>query len=522
MRPSPSLRVQIAVAIALLAIAMAWSFTVITGSKIVHKAQQISGELLAKNAYMMMARLDRDMDYRIALLGTLGSLPFIRHRNDPQAIRATLSNTSESLPALVWMALTDAKGYVLVATDPRLESTSLAEHPLYRQAVDKLYLGDRLEGTLITEEPGQQARLVDLSQPLFADDGSFSGVLAARFSWQLASNALAQLPVLDADTQDLQLLILGHDRQVLLGPAHLQGRPLPALARQSSLAWQALDWPEEGRFLTAFAKSRHPSLGWQLLLRQPLAAANQVDTEITLSIFWSSFVVSLAVAALGWWLSGRITRPLTRIARAADRLSAGIPTVIPQVRGAREIETLSQSISQLVQNLSQQQSALGAMESLALKDPLTGLPNRSALLRFMQGQVDPLVFLYLDLDDFKGINDRLGHQTGDKVLREVASRLVHNIREGDIAVRLGGDEFLVALQLGPHIQPVQVAERILATLNQPISLGQEMLDVGCSMGGAYWPKDHEDPKAAVDLADRALYQAKAAGKGRVHFYRHPD
>ncbi|CAH0190117.1 putative signaling protein CC_0091 [Pseudomonas sp. Bi70] len=126
--------------------------------------------------------------------------------------------------------------------------------------------------------------------------------------------------------------------------------------------------------------------------------------------------------------------------------------------------------------------------------------------------------LYLDLDGFKPVNDRYGHAAGDQVLREAASRMRGCLRGGDLVVRLGGDEFLMILQVAANDaanQARQVAERTLQALAVPIHWENQPLQVGCSIGGALWPQDHTDLEQVVELADQALYLAKQAGRGRV-------
>jgi diguanylate cyclase (GGDEF)-like protein len=227
-------------------------------------------------------------------------------------------------------------------------------------------------------------------------------------------------------------------------------------------------------------------------------------------------------------LAGYFTRPLRQIAEAADRLSAGEISMIPALKGTREIETLSDSIRHLVDSLTHHQTALGVMENLAHHDALTGLPNRVALESYLpraqqrsQANSNCLALFYLDLDGFKPINDQFGHAAGDLVLREVAIRLRGCLREGDLVARLGGDEFLMVLQVpgGEALAQAQlVAERTLGALNAPIDLGNHQVKVGCSIGGALWPLDTSNLSEALELADRALYRAKHTGKHCAVFH----
>lgn len=126
--------------------------------------------------------------------------------------------------------------------------------------------------------------------------------------------------------------------------------------------------------------------------------------------------------------------------------------------------------------------------------------------------------LCLDLDGFKPINDRFGHAAGDALLHEVGLRLSASIRDGDIAVRHGGDEFVLLLRLrkGESVRNVQrAAKRIIARLAEPVLLAGEKITIGGSVGGALWSGG--EFSEALMLADEALYQAKGAGKGRASF-----
>lgn len=147
-------------------------------------------------------------------------------------------------------------------------------------------------------------------------------------------------------------------------------------------------------------------------------------------------------------------------------------------------------------------------------DSLTGLLNRRGFeKRFRRIPPDfSCGVLALDLDGFKQVNDRFGHDSGDLVLIEVARRLKDMVREGDMVVRLGGDEFVIALVNPDEELNSVVAERIRVSLSQPMSIGRQSVVIGCSIGTAWlaaWP---DDLRPTLARADAALYEAKAAGK----------
>lgn len=163
----------------------------------------------------------------------------------------------------------------------------------------------------------------------------------------------------------------------------------------------------------------------------------------------------------------------------------------------------------------------------AFHDPLTGLPNRAlfrdrlahALERTARDPEAGCAVLFLDLDDFKRVNDQLGHDSGDEVLRIVAERLEAGLRRGDTAARLGGDEFTVLLEDTADIDEIRAtADRLALRLRRPIGQGDDQVEIGVSIGIALSPDGGTTVDELLTNADAAMYLAKAAGKGRVAVY----
>ena len=160
----------------------------------------------------------------------------------------------------------------------------------------------------------------------------------------------------------------------------------------------------------------------------------------------------------------------------------------------------------------------------SLHDPLTGLANRSlfyervshAIARVVR-QSDALVaVLYVDLDNFKAVNDTLGHARGDRLLQLVAERLLTAVRGSDTVARLGGDEFAMLLEdLTSADAALVVAERALSLMTKPFELNGQSVNVGASIGIAIRSKGGLGPDALINEADTAMYEAKRSGKGRV-------
>jgi diguanylate cyclase (GGDEF)-like protein len=129
-------------------------------------------------------------------------------------------------------------------------------------------------------------------------------------------------------------------------------------------------------------------------------------------------------------------------------------------------------------------------------------------------QGTPLALLFIDLDDFKLVNDRLGHAAGDALLEQVARRLQAAVRSGDIVARIAADEFAIMLAGDPAV----VAQNILERVGQPVILGGEQALVTASIGIAAFPGDGDSAEALLSAADAAMYQAKQSGRNAYRFY----
>ena len=178
-------------------------------------------------------------------------------------------------------------------------------------------------------------------------------------------------------------------------------------------------------------------------------------------------------------------------------------------------------------DISDRKAAEERIRHMALHDALTGLPNRllfhdrlAQALALARRRGERVGVMLLDLDQFKEVNDSLGHGAGDALLREVATRLRGIARASDTWARLGGDEFaLVQEGLDELDGADQMARRVLAALRAPFQVEEHELDIGASLGITLFPDDGETPAQLLRNADVALYRAKATGRGRFEAYR---
>lgn len=233
------------------------------------------------------------------------------------------------------------------------------------------------------------------------------------------------------------------------------------------------------------------------------------------------------------------TAPLTRLGSLeletllATHASQEVTTAPPQARvlrvtGSHVASPASQTGGWVLvlDDITEQRQAAERIRYMALYDPLTDLPNRVLFHdRLQQAMVQArssgqlAVIMFLDLDRFKAINDTLGHAFGDQLLQAVARRICECVRPCDTVARLGGDEFTVILQDMACVQDATlVAQQILATLAQPITLDGHDIYTSASIGITFYPADANDTDSLIKQADVAMYRAKKHGRNGYAFY----
>lgn len=166
------------------------------------------------------------------------------------------------------------------------------------------------------------------------------------------------------------------------------------------------------------------------------------------------------------------------------------------------------------------------MRQMAYYDTLTDLPNRNLLFDFIEknisrvrrkGNDGTFSVLFLDLDGFKEVNDELGHANGDRLLKELASRLDTTVRRHDLVSRLGGDEFIFVLHDANEKETMQTARRIISTIGEDYKLDGHTPVITASIGVSMYPKDGQTAEELIKKADKAMYEAKNQGKNTYKF-----
>ncbi len=179
-----------------------------------------------------------------------------------------------------------------------------------------------------------------------------------------------------------------------------------------------------------------------------------------------------------------------------------------------------------VEDITERHRYQSVLQHQATHDPLTGLPNRNLLhdrlqqaVQLAQRQGSKVVLAFVDLDNFKVINDSLGHAAGDGLLIEIAGRLRQALRGIDTVARYGGDEFVLIIGEQASGEATRhLLERVLASVQAPLTLEGHALRINCSIGVSVYPDDAQELDGLLRVADVAMYHAKKCGKGQYHFY----
>ena len=261
----------------------------------------------------------------------------------------------------------------------------------------------------------------------------------------------------------------------------------------------------------------HPSTRASCWLGVPLLVGEAVIGLIVVQSYREQVVYGSADQELLGFVALQIANSIYR-----RRAAASLQHAYAQLE-----QRVAERTHELQQQIMQRERMQEQLRHQVMHDPLTGLPNRGflrsriddALARAQQGGQASCALLYLDVDRFKVINDSLGHLAGDKVLREVATRLQSCVRDPDVVARLSGDEFAIVLdEVCDPVVAATVAQRVLDALSEPLTVAGKDLQPTASVGIAIGHAGHAGADELLREADLALYRAKALGRKRFAIF----
>ena len=241
-------------------------------------------------------------------------------------------------------------------------------------------------------------------------------------------------------------------------------------------------------------------------------------------------IQALVLAAIVLFLSAAIHAvfrfnvlfPIKNLIAASEKLGRGLYAPV-KVKSADELGLLARAFNAMIEAVKAEQAKLHRQANF---DILTGLPNRMMAfdrialeIARARRSLQRFAIFFIDLDNFKSVNDSLGHAVGDEMLIATGGRLRAVLRDADTVARLGGDEFLIlAPNIADEVQVEEIAERLIKAISEPLNLSGRKVVARCSIGIALFPDNGENVETLMANADNAMYQAKATGHGSATFF----
>ena len=304
---------------------------------------------------------------------------------------------------------------------------------------------------------------------------------------------------------------------------------------------------EDFDIMDAIPKQKIFWISEKLYLSVPIIENNQtlgfVMIVTSLNTYYTKLFSQLIIILISMLFSMWITLQFTAILRHAilspiEELNEHIDTIIKtqdlntkiEILNRDEIGSLGQNFNMMIEDLKKMKHQLTAQRNLAehdaSHDSLTSLLNRRSFTQHLSKAIETskaqnksLAIFFIDLDHFKEINDTLGHDTGDMILKIFAERISSCIRATDIFARMGGDEFMLVLRnIDENYLPKNTVSKIMSTMENPIQLKGQEIFIHASIGISHYPKDAQDCETLIKYADKAMYVAKNNGKNQYKFY----
>ncbi|MGY4830692.1 diguanylate cyclase domain-containing protein [Sphaerotilaceae bacterium SBD11-9] len=309
-------------------IAAVLTSTLVIDSFVRDEARQQATRFLQAHADALRDALDRGMAQHYEEVQVIAQLDSVARSGDMPTVRRTLEQVRASFPQFTWIGLTDRHGVVVASVDGLLNGVNVSARPWYAGAQSAGFVGDVHRAVLLENLLPAQAepwRFVDIATPVRGADGEVRGVLGVHLSWTWAAQIKLELVDQVIEQHQAEAVVLSGDGTVLLGPAALQGKKLPAEARYFQVE------------STTRGSGRYPGLGWKVMLRQPDAVAMAPFHALQARMLLAAAALCLLLAPLLWLLARHLAAPLRELATGLDTDRTVPPARNPLYREAASL-----------------------------------------------------------------------------------------------------------------------------------------------------------------------------------------
>ena len=506
---------------------------------------------LVEDEALRLVRLVASEQQRIAegaeqVLNVLGGAPSVQDSRSEDCQRL-LANLLRQSPRYNYASVIGLDGHLICAPGPFDPSIDVSDRSFFRLALQTggFVIGEYAVGRF-SKQP-----TIHMAKPFRNRDGAIAGVVEIALSLDWLGQQLERLalpPEAVASVKDRNGTVLARYPD----GARFVGHPMVAENRFSLEGTEVkvveLTGLDGKQRITAYSPLGGDPKGLRIgvgLDREVTFAPVTQANRKGLILIIAGAVLALATTALAG--TRLIRRPLDQLLKVADRWRHGdlaartglhadssefgrLAAAFDSMAVAQENRecTLRLLSSELAARVQREVAAREEMRFLAHHDAVTSLPNRTQLRVRLEQVIERKSFdgrmtavIILDLDGFKGINDTMGHQAGDELLKEVADRLLHLVRRDDIVARLGGDEFVILQSDLTQAHAAEaLAQRLIARLAEPAMIAGQQVRIGASAGVALYPLDGSDSDTLLKHADMALYCAKNGGRGTFRRFDH--
>lgn len=554
--PYRSLRTQIALVFGGFAVFLAVLLCVLAGEFLKWGLQQQAAtalHIVTSNTATMLQQDMQQQSRRAQVLAT--SKELWEQGLASRGVAEMLSRMQHINPHNVWIGVADMRGTVQNATGHLLQGSNATAHAWFQHGqhgpyISEVHSAQQLADVLPNAAPAEPLRVVNFAAPIHRPDGSLLGVLGIHSNWDWVRDSVERLLQGAAKNNQQNIFIFDQSGSLIYAPnGHTAPytaleQTLPEVLVQQSPNAHLVQWKDQKQpFLTSAVRLPVPSpandLGWWIVARQPVAAAYaDADRMLWLALGFAA-IAGLLAALVAWNLARHVSNDLKQLAQAASEIQANTYTAsLPLLYSNREVFKLSQALSGMTTQLlrsneamqeqvrlrtQELQAANAELQRQANTDPLTQLLNRRGFdtqshlawaLARRSGR--PLSVISLDIDFFKSVNDRFGHDVGDNVLATLATALRQRTRQADVVARIGGEEFVLLLPDTDARAAQLLAQELLENIARTHIPSVGYITVSAGVSSLHNEDNADDLHDMLKRSDDALYAAKRAGRNCVH------